>query len=657
MQIGFIRIKNFRALRDVEFPLTSSTVIIGENNSGKSSVLDCISLALGRRWGQRGTGFSEYDLSMPIAVKNEDGQHVFEFNAAEQPATSIELHFAENSAGQWPQDVVTELASYVQINPVTGCNSIALRVTYTQHPIEKTYQPNWAFIDINGDAIGSQGARRGANANPFFKFVPVFVLTALRDSSEEFSSRSQFWGRLLKAVEISPEQQAELDNEIEALNAKLMDSDPRIAKTISQLKEIRSVIAKGAVTDVTIRALPMKLWQLLARSEVVMKSSENANWLPLERQGQGLKSLSVIYLFNAFIQRLLAEAYTEHSEPIVALEEPEVHLHPQAARSLWSQVAKMPGQKIVTTHSPYFMQFVPIKSIRVLRSHEAGASVHYVPNCVVASLPRTDKLTAFIEKYNGFASYDDIAGRLILSGPLFKAEYRELLSCYVSADERHHHGTIKDLRDRSVDLIVGEDLEALEDWARRGRGEIFFSRAWILCEGQTEVFLFSALFDSIGLNLDANSISLIDYQNNGSPRAFASLARVFKFPWILVSDGDDQGDGTIASLKNAAFTEAELNEKALLLPEDVDIESYIVGSSLRGMACETAQEFDMAITAASSDKEISSVLRTNKPIWARRLGLRLRKSPPDEADLPEVFKKLKNFIIEYEMSDEAAIDS
>ncbi len=651
MQIAFIRIKNFRALRDVEFPLTASTVIIGENNSGKSSVLDCISLALGRRWGQRGTGFSEYDLSMSIAAE------AVEADDSEPPATSIELHFAEDTVGQWPQDVVTELANYVQINPHTECKSIALRVTYTLHPIEKTYQPNWAFIDINGDAIGSHGARRGANANPFFKYVPVFVLTALRDSSEEFSSRSEFWGKLLKAVEISPEQQDELDNEIEALNAKLMDSDPRIANTISQLKEIKSVIAKGAVTDVTIRALPMKLWQLLARSEVVMKSSDDADWLPLDRQGQGLKSLSVIYLFNAFVQRLLAEAYTEHSEPIVALEEPEVHLHPQAARSLWSQVAKMPGQKIVTTHSPYFMQFVPIKSIRILRSQDEGIAVYFVPDEVSAPLPHTKKLAAFIQKHTGSASYDASNGLLVLNGPLFEKEYRELLICFSAEEERNHHPTIKKLRRKSVDLIVEEDLEALEDWARRGRGEIFFSRAWILCEGQTEVFLFSAFFDSIGLNLDVNSVSIIDYQNNGSPRAFASLARVLKFPWILVSDGDDQGDGTIASLKNAAFTDEELDEHAILLPDKSDIESYVVNSALRDIALKTAQEFEASIGSTSSDVDICNVLRANKPLWARRFGLRLRKAPPDESNIPELFETLKDFVIAHETIDDTAIES
>ena len=37
---------------------------------------------------------------------------------------------------------------------------------------------------------------------------------------------------------------------------------------------------------------------------------------------------------------------------------PRTHLHPQA-RTLWAHVHGLPGQKIITTHSPYFVQHVP----------------------------------------------------------------------------------------------------------------------------------------------------------------------------------------------------------------------------------------------------------------------------------------------------------
>ena len=105
-------------------------------------------------------------------------------------------------------------------------------------------------------------------------------------------------------------------------------------------------------------------------------------------------------------------------------------------------------------------------------------------------------------------------------------------------------------------------LEDLEDWARRMRGEVFFSRFWILCEGQSEVFLLTALFDALAFRLDSQGVSLIDYQNNGSPRAFACLARTFGFPWAPLADGDEHGRNTFSSLKNAGFSEQELSARA-----------------------------------------------------------------------------------------------
>ena len=677
MHIASIRIRNFRALKDVEIPLARSTVIIGENNSGKSSVLDCVSLALGRRWGQRGTGFSDYDVTVlnemftddAAQPKNtstdataDDAGQVAHTEQAEQEESepedsplesTIELFFQEETPNEWPDEITSGLFGITQPDPFDGRNSITLRVTYKFNSLEKSYEPGWAFIDINGDPIGSREAKRAANTQDFFKYVPVFFLSALRDASEEFSSRSQFWGRILKAVKISPEERHALDEAIEDLNVRLLAVDPRVAETVERLKNIQSVVASGAAHDVSIRALPMKVWEILARSEIVIRSGAAATWLPLGRHGQGVKSLSVIYLFNAFVERLLKEAYSEHSEPIVALEEPEVHLHPQAIRALWPQIDAMPGQKIIASHSPYFIQFVPIKDIRLLRRDPGGVKAFYIPDRVSVTLPKNAAIALFGAKHEDRFSYDEQRGMLSTSSRIDEDLFRELLKCYTAVAEREHHAAIRAFRDRSHSLLEAEDLEVLEDWARRMRGEIFFSRFWLLCEGQSEVLLFTALFDALAFNLDSHGVSLIDYQNNGSARAFATLARTFGFQWALLTDGDDQGRKASSSLEKAGFSRDELNVRAISLPDGTDLESYFVGSPLHSIALEVAKEFEQGLDDGIADDALAEILRTHKPIWARRAGVKLRQNPPIIEDLPEAFVRIRTILIEERAGDGA----
>ena len=47
IKITEVRIRNFRSLENVNVKLDNFTVIVGENNSGKSNFIDAISFAIG----------------------------------------------------------------------------------------------------------------------------------------------------------------------------------------------------------------------------------------------------------------------------------------------------------------------------------------------------------------------------------------------------------------------------------------------------------------------------------------------------------------------------------------------------------------------------------------------------------------------------------
>src|SRR3546814_9543651 len=66
--------------------------------------------------------------------------------------------------------------------------------------------------------------------------------------------------------------------------------------------------------------------------------------------------------------------------------------------------------------------------------------------------------------------------------------------------------------------------------------------------------------------LDAHGIAVIDYQNNGSPGAFAALARALNYPWAMICDGDQGGNDHIDQLRSHNFTEAEIPDLVTQLP-------------------------------------------------------------------------------------------
>jgi len=128
---------------------------------------------------------------------------------------------------------------------------------------------------------------------------------------------------------------------------------------------------------VSVEAVPARIFDMLARTQVKLGSCTGAR-LPIAQHGAGTQSLSVLFLFEAFLQSRLADTYDKHSEPILALEEPESHLHPSATRALWSTLDKLAGQKIIATHSGDLLAAVPLTAIRRLARRKRAIEVFRV---------------------------------------------------------------------------------------------------------------------------------------------------------------------------------------------------------------------------------------------------------------------------------------
>jgi len=627
MRITRLRISNFRSIKTLDLELNETTVLIGPNNAGKTAILDAVRIVLTRRWGQHGTGFTEYD----VHLADEDA------DPKAPPGVSIEIRVEEQQAREWPDALQQDLDEIVQIDPVTRKTFIILRASCAWNEDAGSFEPSWIFLNAGGAPLVGSSARR-MNLERFWQYLPVFYLGALRDVDDEFSSRSQFWGRLLKAMKIPPALEAKVQRVLDLLNKKLLQADSRLARIAETLSGATRVAARDRDGKVDLRLVPLKSWDLLSKAEIILRNEPDWPWLPLQRHGQGVQSLSVIFLFQAFVEHLLAEHYKDGSAPVLALEEPETHLHPQAARTLWTHIKALPGQKIITTHSSYFMQHVPFRDLRLVRLTESGTKVYSLPSKFSAPIPHVAALDAVVAGSGGLLDYDRAAETLTVHGKLDEQRYQDLLTCYdTHADRADIHSVLRGLRDRALLFIGDEELRALETFARRIRGEIFFARRWFIVEGQAEYLLVHAIARELGYDLDEHGVAVIDAQNNGNPVIFAALARALAIPWLAVFDGDGAGHGYCQSIVARDFEAACVERRCRTLAAG-DLEAQLVADGLEPELKTALTNIGVAGAAAADQAALLGYLRRHKTAYSAELATLLRGNAALARRMPKAFR-------------------
>lgn len=628
MEITRVIIRNFRSIKQADIILGNTTVFIGPNNVGKTAILDAIRIALTRRWGQRGTGFTETDIHLPPGVTDP----------RQADPITIQIEFQERAVKEWTDDLQNTLDYIIQIDPVTGRSIIILNVTCGINATTNALEPRWEFLNRDRQPLTGKGAR-STNLQEIFQYLPVFYLKPTRDADDEFSARSQFWGRLLKAMNVPEPLQATLKTNLESLNQQLLKADPRLDTVVADLKNIAKVAPTESPGELELRAIALQPWDMLQKTEVIYKSHQGQPWLSLTSHGHGIQSLAVIFLFDAYVKLLLAENYRQDSTAILELEEPETHLHPQATKSLCSTILQLSGQKLLTTHSPYFVQSVPFRDLRLLRMTANGTTIAWLPPNVSATIPHIQALDNILQQQPTLLTYDASSGTLTVTGVIPQDVYRRLLKAYAThADATKIVATLKNLKERAKYHITEDELAKLETWARRIRGEIFFARKWLIVEGQSDYLIMHAVTTLMGYPPDEHGVSIIDAQNNGKAGTFAALARALAIPWIALFDGDRAGQGYLDQIRKRDFEQAEVTARCVLIPA-TDLEELLVINGLEQELRHILARLDVQDALTMATTEVITELRDKKTEYATELVSDLRANPVLFAKVPAILKE------------------
>ena len=346
MQLRRLEIENFRGITKLDLAIGVTTVLIGENNTGKTAVLDALRLALRSIKTRRGCAFEEYDFHLPAPNAEP----------SDSPAISIRLTFREDQPSEWATQQVAKLnrAKILQIDGA-GRSLVILKVGARFDASSQDFIQDWEFQNPQGAALSGLSDTSLATLH---SEVSYFYLSALRDASKQFEAKGPFWRPFLKESQLTPQRRAEIESKLAEVNELIVSSHTSFSQVVSSLKAVREVVsvANGTNDIVSIDAVPGRLFDMLSKAAVSINTMTGAK-IPVGRHGEGTQSLAVLTLFNAYLQAWI------QGDPIVALEEPEAHLHPSAVRALWQLIEKIPGQKIISTHSGDLLSEIPPSAV------------------------------------------------------------------------------------------------------------------------------------------------------------------------------------------------------------------------------------------------------------------------------------------------------
>lgn len=411
MYISQLYIKNYRNFLDFSISLKPLTLIIGENNVGKSNLLDSVGLI----FSQDVSFFKKRMLEVAdfnYCIIRDFKRNILDLNVK---AESIQFPTIEIEATlkDWDEDQEAVIADWFSNRE---CTEAKLR--YVFEPISKLNKveeigTQRKFIAEYKKQVGEEkfnallesskldllnfpishyhytiygGNKAEGSANPYHLSQLKFeLLDALRDACAELvaGSNRKLLFRILNARDEKEYQQ--LKTELVGLQKSINENVTLqfIKNSISEQLDKISLKTSDSSNGVDLVFSHPDVADILKKISIVYGEAP----VKIERNGTGRNNLLFISLILSFIEdkKRTPTAYFR----IVGLEEPESHLHPNLQDHLAHNIEKLiqhPGDKefrkdiqlLLTSHSTYVSTKIDFNNTVVLFKKNGAVTPHYI---------------------------------------------------------------------------------------------------------------------------------------------------------------------------------------------------------------------------------------------------------------------------------------
>lgn len=323
MRLSQIKITGHAVLEDLEISVREHLVIVGGNDVGKTSILRLLHMLLG--------------ASTQQLYQSVHPEHIREGSDALVVEARLE-DFSEDEASQFPYQM-----SIREGEP----DYLTLRLEVTR---------------IEGDADNvlidryypDSGNRRQPTRDQLMAIGWQYLPADRSNSAEYMEGKRSAFRMMLDSVEVGDDRGA-LEELLESFNGTLADNDALLTLRTEIAGHLSRAVPRSFEADnLTIRTAADPHASPLDGATLYLR--EGDNYKALGDQSDGMRQLMALTFFD------LAQSTAN----IVAVDEPEIHLHAASQRTVAALFAASKKQRIVVTHSPYVVQRFEPKHVLVV---------------------------------------------------------------------------------------------------------------------------------------------------------------------------------------------------------------------------------------------------------------------------------------------------
>lgn len=361
MKLVSFSVENYRSITTArKIPLSDYSLLIGANNEGKSNILHALTLAMSalvdwqrevtrtidgrivRNFIRRQTIVSgqgyDWKTDFPISKQAKSNQ---------KSTTNIILEFALTD------DEIFEFKDQIKSN-ING--TLPLLVSFGQKGFDVSIQkPGRGSATLNKKKLRITDF---VSRRIRFEYIP-----AIRTATSASRVIAQLVERELRTLEDNPDYNEALQK-IEQLQQPIFDE---LAETIQST-------VSGFLPSVTaVRLEPAREARYRAMRREVEIMVDDGQETKLERKGDGVQSLVALALM-----RHASDQASEKLSTVIAIEEPESHLHPRAVHELKAVIEQLSlqNQIALTSHSPLFVNSNNLRNTVIVKGSQARCATH-----------------------------------------------------------------------------------------------------------------------------------------------------------------------------------------------------------------------------------------------------------------------------------------